>query len=318
LSLVRPRLRDDSMEMGMPAGCIDSLARGLVKEVTDRWGWLRLRSCGGRATGFLVAFEGLDGSGVSTHSRLLVEVLRRVVVDGWYRVVYSKEPTGGPIGFLIWQILQGYLPEGFKRPDILAHLFVADRLYHLYEDSVTGSARGVVEAVAAGYIVVLDRYKYSSIAYQAAPLPGGRTLTIDYLEAINSLAPPPHILVYLDTPPEEAMKRIAAERGEIYLYETRERLAMVRDNYRQIIARLHKQPEWPRFNRGDLELPAWYEAVPRAECLYGAATWPAIVEVEETDKDNNTPRQLEETAREAVTRTIEEAIRRELLTTTTT
>ncbi len=291
--------------------CVDAVVADIVEFVLDEWGVLRLRECGGYPTGFLVAFEGLDGSGVSTHSRILAEVLRRVVLDGEYRVVYTKEPTGSPIGFLIWQIIRGYLPEGFKRPDILAHLFVADRLYHLYEDRVANGSKGVAEALASGYIVVMDRYKYSTMAYQATPLPGGRTLPIDYLVAINEIAPPPHILAYIDLPPEEAAKRIAAERNEAQLYESRERLALVRRNYEKILERLRKQPEWPQMVSGNIYLPPWYTSIPRAECIYGAGpSWPAIIQVKEA---NGAPKPLEQVAKELATTTIKEMIRRELL-----
>jgi len=287
--------------------CIEHVAEKLVEEALGRLGPLGLRSCGGAPVGFMVAFEGLDGSGVSTYSRVAERVLRRVVEGGDYRVVYTKEPTGSPIGFIIWQILRGYLPEGFKRPDVLAHLFAADRLFHLYEDHVVAAARGVAGAVASGYIVVMDRYKYSSIAYQAAPLPHGMVLDLDYLIEVNKLAPPAHILVYLDVDPEEAAKRIAAERRELHLYETRERLAHIRNNYYRLIRRLIERPELPR----DIDEEArrslkWYTYMPRAECVYRGGPWPAVVVVDESAG-------IEETARRVVEHLLEEALRRELL-----
>jgi dTMP kinase len=239
----------------------------------------------------------------------MAHLLAGLIEDGWLRVVYTKEPTGGPVGFIIWQILKGYLPESLRRPDVLAYLFAADRVYHLYEDPTVaaGTARGVAGALASGYIVVMDRYKYSSVAYQAAPLPNGIMLDLDLLLELNQLAPPPHILVYLDVEPLEAAKRIIAERKEIHLYENAKLLSMVRDNYKRIIERLRLEPELQP-SIGEKYAKRWYTYMPRAECVYRGGPWPRIIVVEEDGS-------LEETARRIAEAVIEEALRSELLQT---
>ena len=97
--------------------------------------------------GVLIALEGIDGSGLTTHSKLLVEALNEL----GYRAVYTKEPTHGPIGQVIREMLK-------SRPDprVLALLFAADRIWHLVEDpSLPGN--GVLGALRQGYIVVTDR-----------------------------------------------------------------------------------------------------------------------------------------------------------------
>jgi dTMP kinase len=170
--------------------------------------------------GVLVAFEGIDGSGLTTHSRLLVYKLR----EAGYRVGYSKEPTWSPIGALIRELLL----QPTVDHEILALLYAADRLWHLRVHSCLGV--GLLKALEEGYIVVLDRYKYSSMAYQSLGAP------VEWIEAINSRALEADIIVYLDVPPEVALNRVKARRITYY-YETLERLRKVKEAFETILGR---------------------------------------------------------------------------------
>ncbi|HET6345426.1 MAG TPA: dTMP kinase, partial [Myxococcota bacterium] len=91
--------------------------------------------------GLLVALEGIDGAGTSTQIAPLAAFLRARGRD----VVTTAEPSGGPVGVLLRQALQG-------RPRLddatLALLFAADRLDHL--------AREVEPALARGAVVLTD------------------------------------------------------------------------------------------------------------------------------------------------------------------
>jgi dTMP kinase len=170
--------------------------------------------------GLLIAFEGIDGSGLTTHSKLLVRRLR----EEGYKVGYSKEPTWGPIGVLIRELLL----QPSVDHEVLALLYAADRLWHLRAYSCLGA--GLLKALEEGYIVVLDRYKYSSMAYQSLGAP------VEWIEAINSRAPEADIIVYLDVPPEIALNRVQARRITYY-YETLERLRKVKEAFETILER---------------------------------------------------------------------------------
>ena len=170
--------------------------------------------------GLLIAFEGIDGSGLTTHSKLLVRKLR----EEGYKVGYSKEPTWGPIGVLIRELLL----QPSVDHEVLALLYAADRLWHLRAYSCLGA--GFLKALEEGYIVVLDRYKYSSMAYQSLGAP------VEWIEAINSRAPEADIIVYLDVPPEVALSRVQARRITYY-YETLERLRKVKEAFETILGR---------------------------------------------------------------------------------
>jgi len=106
--------------------------------------------------GLLVVLEGIDGSGKTTQRKLIAGQLREL----GYTVHETAQPSGGPIGQFIRQVLSSTRPtEGRLDNMELALLFAADRAYHLRAE--------VEPALDRGEIVVCDRWYYSSVAYQA-------------------------------------------------------------------------------------------------------------------------------------------------------
>ena len=119
------------------------------------------------ARGRFVVIEGIDGAGSTTHAKQLARTL-----EGRGReVVLTCEPTTGPIGAMIRQVLQKRLfvadatgPRAFAW-STMALLFAADRLDHL--DST------IVPGLRDGKVVISDRYDISSLAYQSVTAPEG-------------------------------------------------------------------------------------------------------------------------------------------------
>lgn len=101
-----------------------------------------------------IVFEGIDGSGTTTQSRRIAEGLRR----RGHRVHETREPSTGPIGAMTRSMLAQGTAETVDAA-CLALLFAADRLEHL--------AREIEPALAAGEIVLCDRYVVSSWVYQS-------------------------------------------------------------------------------------------------------------------------------------------------------
>jgi dTMP kinase len=164
--------------------------------------------------GTFIVVEGVDGCGSTTHSRLLAKALRSATRE----IVLTCEPTNGPIGSLIRQILQKRLfvtdatgPRGFAW-STLALLFAADRLDHL--DSV------VMPALRDGSVVVSDRYLLSSLAYQSATSPEG-VAVVPWIHEVNSRAQRPDLTVVLDVPAEVAEARRESRGGTAEVFETR-------------------------------------------------------------------------------------------------
>lgn len=186
--------------------------------------------------GKFIVFEGIDGSGVSTHSAMLREWL----VEKRHRVLLTAEPTDGPVGALIRQILRGFTNIK-KRPDILALLFAADRLYHVFQHPYgtikDESREGIKNALHEGYIVIGNRYLLSSLAYQSIPS-GGVKVDMEWLARVNNPnggIPIPDLTIFLDVPPKESISRIQSGRQRYELFENYDDLEAVYQRFKEII-----------------------------------------------------------------------------------
>ncbi|MGQ9921317.1 MAG: dTMP kinase [Desulfobacca sp.] len=161
------------------------------------------------AGGRLIAFEGLDGVGKTTQARLLADNLARRGLP----VVLTREPTDGVWGQKIRQISQRGR-SGMAPAEELA-LFLADRREHV--------EKVIRPALAAGQIVITDRYYYSSMAYQGA-------LGLDP-EAIAAqhfvFAPPPDLIILLEVPPAERGKRLRQRGTKSDMFEEQDYQAKV-------------------------------------------------------------------------------------------
>ena len=158
--------------------------------------------------GVFICIEGLDGSGKTTHSHLLVRSLRRKEFD----VVYTTEPSRGEIG----RFIRTYILQRKRRvPSVVeALLFAVDRVDHVGKE--------IEPALEKGKIVVSDRYVYSSLAYQ-----GAAGLDIKWIEETNKLALPPDLAIYIDVPPEVVVKRIRRKKSVMERLETQRRVREV-------------------------------------------------------------------------------------------
>jgi dTMP kinase len=147
------------------------------------------------------------------------------------------EPTDKPIGRLVRSVLQ---KEIVTTPLALALLFAADREDHLFNP-----VNGIVGDLEEGRLVICDRYLYSSLAYQ------GVECDFSKVAAINDF-PAPEFLFFIDTPIEECLARIGGRKQEAELFERREFLEKVLENYERIFATL---PEGVNLVRLDGLLP---------------------------------------------------------------
>jgi dTMP kinase len=136
--------------------------------------------------GLFIALEGIDGSGTTTHTKLLNKWLRKK----GFEVVETHEPTNERIGRLIREILR----DTTVSPAIDALLFAADR--------IDNTLNKIQPALDQGKIVITDRYVESSIAYQCSS-----GLDREWVLNLNRYAITPHITLLLDISPKIALGR---------------------------------------------------------------------------------------------------------------
>lgn len=173
--------------------------------------------------GLFIAIEGIDGAGTTTQAKLLHDALRTRGLP----VHLTREPSDGPIGALIRQVLTGRMVvpgmHGARAPDwaTMALLFAADRVDHVEAE--------VAPNLLDGVTVVSDRYDHSSAAYQSLTAGGGDEV-IAWVREINRHARRPDLTVVLDVPSQEASRRRGERARARELYEDdelQERLARV-------------------------------------------------------------------------------------------
>jgi len=182
--------------------------------------------------GKFIAFEGIDGSGKTTQFNMLVSRLIELGVQ----CHATQEPTDSPIGVLIRQILRGEMNADER---ILANLFAADRAHHLLNET-----DGICKQIRDGVTVVTDRYYFSSYAYNGYDPKAG--MDLDWLISVNEMNARlmrPTVTVFLDISVQSAMKRIKqryldAEHAKLELFETEERLGLVRAKYFEAFEKL--------------------------------------------------------------------------------
>jgi dTMP kinase len=151
--------------------------------------------------GEFIAFEGIDGSGKSTQSRILAERIRAL----GRTVVLTREPGGTAIGEAIRAVLFDRGLGDFE-PRTEALLHSAARAQHV--------AELIAPALDRGETVITDRYVDSTLAYQG----GGNQLSLVDLETIQSFAVQdtwPDLRILIDVPPETGLARRLADAAHV-------------------------------------------------------------------------------------------------------
>ncbi len=141
--------------------------------------------------GAFLVLEGIDGSGTTTQGILLAK---------WFaardiRTLSTREPTDGPIGLLLREVLCG---KHKIDQDTLAMLFAADRKDHVVKE--------IQPALERGWIVISDRYYHSTLAYQGFMRGEDRIRFVRDLHQVAEI-PIPDLTIILDVPPLIGIER---------------------------------------------------------------------------------------------------------------
>lgn len=174
---------------------------------------------GSTRKGRFITFEGPEGSGKSTQLRLLAERLR---AEG-REVVETQEPGGTEVGRKIREIL---LDPAVSAPRPVAELLL------MFASRAQNVDEVILPALAAGKIVLCDRFTDSTLAYQGAARGLGAD-TVYELDRIACRGLVPHLTLLIDIEPEVGLARAEKTRMEqqpLSFHRT------VREAFRQLAA----------------------------------------------------------------------------------
>ncbi|WP_395371625.1 dTMP kinase [Komagataeibacter diospyri] len=147
-------------------------------------------------SGLFITFEGGEGVGKSTQARLLADYLRGRGLD----VDLTREPGGTPGAEALRDFLLFGGHDLSSRAEVMAHF--AARADHV--------DRRIAPALAAGKVVICDRFTDSTEAYQGHGLGNGDPVLLDMIARLRALVPAvPDLTLVLQVPPAIAAARMA-------------------------------------------------------------------------------------------------------------
>ena len=153
--------------------------------------------------GLLIVFEGIDGSGKSTQCRMLADLLNKKGIAN----ISLAEPTRGKWGMKIRQLLA----KG--RNGISAN----EELEWFMNDRREDVKQNIEPALKAGKVVLMDRYYFSTAAYQGALGFDPEKIRVDN----ERFAPIPDRVLIFHNSPEKSLERIESSREEKSAFEKR-------------------------------------------------------------------------------------------------
>jgi dTMP kinase len=181
--------------------------------------------------GRFIVLEGIDGSGTTTHVARLADRLRGLKVP----VRTTREPSDGPIGTLVRQVLTGrIIVPGGRAPNwaTMALLFAADRMDHVEAE--------IEPWMNQGGVMISDRYDASSLAYQSVSSGRGGSDAVEWIRTLNRDCRRPDLTIVLDVNFEEAARRRDLRGEPAQLYEQNEVQRALAVFYRDLAKHLPK------------------------------------------------------------------------------
>ncbi|WP_269750283.1 dTMP kinase [Leptospira ainlahdjerensis] len=164
-----------------------------------------------------VVFEGIDGSGKSTLCRSVTELLLKEEIPA----VSFTEPTHLETGKFLRKFLRGEIE---LKTEEQIEAFLADR-----EESLK---QNILPALKSGKNVLLDRYMYSTAAYQSGPDLSPETILQKNLDQKFRI---PDVLFYLNLKPKIALERLSRRKEEKERFETLSQLEKIHSAYERIL-----------------------------------------------------------------------------------
>lgn len=180
--------------------------------------------------GKLIVFEGIDGSGKSSQSRLFFRRLRKKNVPGVF-MAFPRYKT------FFGSLISKYLNGGFGNPYRMAPE-VCMMLYSIDKYSASAKIRKELEA---GKMVVLDRFVASNLAYQSAKYTDEKKQAefIEWAKNVEGRFPKPDLTVLLDVPASMSRKLMKDKKKDLH-----ELNFSYMERVRRIYLRLAEKENW--------------------------------------------------------------------------
>ena len=145
--------------------------------------------------GLLIVREGTDGSGKSTQ----IELLKQWIEEKSYGAMVSEWKTSR----LIANVIDDAKDRNLLNATTFSLLYAAD-----FADRLENT---IIPALKAGFVVLMDRYKYTAFARDVV-----RGLDLEWVEKLYDFAPEPDLVFYLDMPVDVLLKRVIGTTGLDY------------------------------------------------------------------------------------------------------
>lgn len=145
--------------------------------------------------GLLIVIEGTDGSGKSTQ----IELLKHWIEEKSYGAMVSEWKTSR----LIANVIDDAKDRNLLNATTFSLLYAAD-----FADRLENT---IIPALNAGFVVLMDRYKYTAFARDVV-----RGLDFEWVEKLYDFAPEPDLVFYLDMPIDVLLKRVIGTTGLDY------------------------------------------------------------------------------------------------------
>ncbi|MFH1246835.1 MAG: dTMP kinase, partial [Candidatus Micrarchaeota archaeon] len=165
--------------------------------------------------GVFIVVEGIDGSGKGYAMMRLQEYITGKSKK-YDHVLLTREPTNSLDGQKLREILASEKDSQSSARQCM-ELFIKDRTNHVEND--------IKPALEKGYVVLCDRYKYSTMAFQAS-----QGIPLEELIAAQTHLPAPDLVFLLDLPIDAAFQRMSSRDGK-EKFENKEFSEKVRENY---------------------------------------------------------------------------------------
>lgn len=166
-----------------------------------------------------IAVEGIDGAGKG-HAMMRLQEYIMGKSKRYDHLLLTREPTFGPVGRQIRGLLATE-KDPYADARKFAGLYAKDREWHVNEH--------INPALAKGYVVLCDRYKYSSVAFQQT-----QGLTFTEVLELNKSFPAPDVTFILDLPAGQAMQRLQSRDGSNEKFEEINFMETLRQKYLQL------------------------------------------------------------------------------------